>query len=103
MSSFGSHTPFSLLAKLKLKEDKVAEYLEIDIFWQGKGLNENAIDKTTGNKIVKTDRKFFRQNKWDKQNTIIYVKKSLLRKKIIKTRKINFKDNLNSNVKLDSP
>ena len=29
MSSFGSHTPFSLLAKLKLKEDKVAEYLAI--------------------------------------------------------------------------
>lgn len=42
--------------------NKVAEYLEMDIFWQGKGLNENAIDKTTGNIIVKTDRKFFRPN-----------------------------------------
>ena len=29
MSSFGSDTPFMLLAKLKIKEDKVAEYLEI--------------------------------------------------------------------------
>ena len=29
MSSFGSDTPFMLLAKLKVKEDKVAEYLEI--------------------------------------------------------------------------
>jgi len=29
MSSFGSATPFMLLAKLKVKEDKVAEYLEI--------------------------------------------------------------------------
>ena len=29
MSSFGSDTPFVLLAKLKVKEDKVAEYLEI--------------------------------------------------------------------------
>jgi len=29
MSSFGSETPFMLLAKLKVKEDKVAEYLEI--------------------------------------------------------------------------
>ena len=29
MSSFGPDTPFMLLAKLKVKEDKVAEYLEI--------------------------------------------------------------------------
>ena len=29
MSSFGSDTPFILLAKLKVKEDKVAEYLVI--------------------------------------------------------------------------
>ena len=29
MPSFGSDTPFMLLAKLKIKEDKVAEYLEI--------------------------------------------------------------------------
>ena len=29
MSSFGSDTPIMLLAKLKVKEDKVAEYLEI--------------------------------------------------------------------------
>ena len=29
MSSFGSDTPFMLLAKLKVKEDKLAEYLEI--------------------------------------------------------------------------
>ena len=29
MPSFGSGTPFMLLAKLKIKEDKVAEYLEI--------------------------------------------------------------------------
>ena len=29
MSSFGSDTPFMILAKLKIKEDKVAEYLEI--------------------------------------------------------------------------
>ena len=29
MSRFGSETPFMLLAKLKVKEDKVAEYLEI--------------------------------------------------------------------------
>ena len=29
MSSFGSDTPFMLLAKLKVKEDKVDEYLEI--------------------------------------------------------------------------
>ena len=29
MSSFGSDNPFMLLAKLKIKEDKVAEYLEI--------------------------------------------------------------------------
>ena len=29
MSNFGSETPFMLLAKLKVKEDKVAEYLEI--------------------------------------------------------------------------
>ena len=30
MSSFGSDTPFMLLAKLKVKEDKVAEYLKIE-------------------------------------------------------------------------
>ena len=29
MSSFGSDTPFMLLAKLKVKEDKVLEYLEL--------------------------------------------------------------------------
>ena len=29
MFSFGSDTPFMLLAKLKIKEDKVVEYLEI--------------------------------------------------------------------------
>ena len=29
MSIFGSDTPFMLLAKLKVKEDKVQEYLEI--------------------------------------------------------------------------
>jgi len=29
MSIFGSDTPFMLLAKLKVKEDKVSEYLEI--------------------------------------------------------------------------
>ena len=29
MSNFGSDTPFMLLAKLKVKNDKVAEYLEI--------------------------------------------------------------------------
>ena len=29
MTNFGSDTPFMLLAKLKVKEDKVAEYLEI--------------------------------------------------------------------------
>ena len=28
-TNFGSDTPFMLLAKLKVKEDKVAEYLEI--------------------------------------------------------------------------
>ena len=29
MPSFGSGTPFMLLARLKIKEDKVAEYLKI--------------------------------------------------------------------------
>ena len=29
MSNFGSDTPFILLAKLRVKEDKVSEYLEI--------------------------------------------------------------------------
>ena len=29
MSSFGSNTPFMLRAKIKVREDKVAEYLEI--------------------------------------------------------------------------
>ena len=29
MSNFGSDTPFMLLAKLKVKNDRVAEYLEI--------------------------------------------------------------------------
>ena len=29
MSNFGPDTPFMLLAKLKVKEEKVAEYLEI--------------------------------------------------------------------------
>ena len=29
MSNYGSSTPFILLAKLKVKEDKVAEYLII--------------------------------------------------------------------------
>ena len=29
MASFGSDTPFMLLAKLKVKKDKVVEYLEI--------------------------------------------------------------------------
>ena len=29
MTNFGSETPFMLLAKLKVKKDKVAEYLEI--------------------------------------------------------------------------
>ena len=29
MSSFGSDTPFILLSKLKVKEDKVREYFEI--------------------------------------------------------------------------
>ena len=29
MSNFGSDSPFILLAKLKVKEDKVSEYLEI--------------------------------------------------------------------------
>ena len=31
MSSFGSDIPFMLLAKLKVKEDKVAELLEIAV------------------------------------------------------------------------
>ena len=31
MPCFGSDTPFMLLAKLKIKEDKVAEYLEIAV------------------------------------------------------------------------
>ena len=30
MSSFGSDTPFMLLTKLKVKENKVATYIEID-------------------------------------------------------------------------
>ena len=29
MTNFGLNTPFMLLAKLRVKEDKVAEYLEI--------------------------------------------------------------------------
>ena len=29
MSTFGSDTPFMILAKLKVKDDKVGEYLEI--------------------------------------------------------------------------
>ena len=29
MSSFGSDTPYMLLAKLKVKEDKLAEYIEM--------------------------------------------------------------------------
>ena len=40
MSSFGSDTPFMLLAKLKVKEDKVSEYLEI--------ADKTAIAKTSG-------------------------------------------------------
>ena len=37
-----------------------AKYLGFDIVWRGKGLEECAIDKNSGRKIVKIDKKFFR-------------------------------------------
>ncbi len=42
--------------------NKVAKYLEMDIFWQGKDLDEVAIDKKSGKKIIRIQKKFFRPN-----------------------------------------
>tara|TARA_Y200000002_G_scaffold382127_1_gene398170 strand:+ start:2161 stop:3180 length:1020 start_codon:yes stop_codon:yes gene_type:complete len=45
---------------------KVAKYYGFNIFWKGKGVNEQAIDKLTGKTIVKIDKKFFRPTEVNK-------------------------------------
>lgn len=42
--------------------NKVAKYLDMDIFWKGKNLNEVAIDRKTRKKVIKIKKKFFRPN-----------------------------------------
>lgn len=48
--------------KVKTFVDKVADYLNIDLIWKGKGLNERAIEKNSKKIIVKIDHKLFRPN-----------------------------------------
>lgn len=40
--------------------EKSCELLDIDIKWQGKGINEKGIDKKTGKTIIEIDPKYFR-------------------------------------------
>jgi GDPmannose 4,6-dehydratase len=40
--------------------NNVAEYLDINIIWQGKGINEKGINKETGKVIVSVDDRYFR-------------------------------------------
>ena len=40
--------------------DAAAPYFGINIVWEGEGLDERGVDKTTGRTIVKVDPKYFR-------------------------------------------
>lgn len=40
--------------------EKTAKYLNIDLVWKGKGVNEKGIDKKTGKTIIEIDPKYFR-------------------------------------------
>jgi len=40
--------------------EKTADLLEFDIKWEGKGVNEKAIDGKTGNTLIEIDPKFYR-------------------------------------------
>lgn len=40
--------------------NKTAEVLDLKIVWQGQGLNEKGLDKTTGKTIIEIDPKYFR-------------------------------------------
>jgi GDPmannose 4,6-dehydratase len=40
--------------------NKVAEYLDINIVWEGEGINEKGINKETGKVIITVDERYFR-------------------------------------------
>ncbi len=40
--------------------EETAKYLDMDIVWKGKGLNEKGIDRKTGKTIIEVDLKYFR-------------------------------------------
>ena len=42
-----------------------AKYLEIDIKWVGKGINEKGIDKKTGKILIKVGKRYFRPTEVD--------------------------------------
>ncbi len=48
--------------KVKTFVDKTAKYLNIDLIWSGKGLNEIAVDRMSKKTVVKIDKRFFRPN-----------------------------------------
>lgn len=45
--------------------EKCAFYLDMKILWEGKGLNEKAIDLNTGKTLITVDKKYFRPSEVD--------------------------------------
>ncbi len=42
--------------------DKVAKYIDFDLIWKGKGINESGFDRNSNKTIIKIDKKLFRPN-----------------------------------------
>ena len=45
--------------------EKVCALLEIDIYWEGDGLNETGVDNNSGNALIKVDSAYFRPTEVD--------------------------------------
>ena len=45
--------------------EQVAMYFDMEIFWEGEGMNEVGVNKKTGEKIIKVNPKYFRPTEVD--------------------------------------
>lgn len=71
--------------------EEACKYVNMDIEWQGSGIDEKGIDKNTGNVIIEIDPKYFRPSEVDlllgdstKANTILNWKPKTKFKELVK-------------------
>ena len=77
--------------------EEAAKLLEIDLIWQGAGLDEKGIDKKTGKTIIEIDPKYFRPAEVD----LLVGNNKKAREKLGWEPKVKFKELVKIMVKAD--